>query len=571
MDKHLAFITYETPFAPGGGIAAVMAHLPRAMQSISQIPTFVITPFHYKIKKTADLEREMELIATLNLTFDSAQINVDVKLFYDGISWLFLKPRNLKQQGNRFFSGERHPYDLPMADPDGATYLGRDSLLFGKAAAAALTEICPECNWTVLLQDWEAATFVLSSIQDLSDQKIKTPFLTLHNSYDFGISTELAQNFDLDSFPVNGDTVLEIAIDLVQDPIFTVSEQFAFDFSGEIFQSEIMVPHIVEKLKPRLLGINNGAFIKNQIPEHVFHAGLAGDTPPLVDWKNQQRVEAQKIIEGFTPEDDQLLWGDTRRFIQAELPWFVMAGRDDSRQKGYELACLAVERFLELKGQACFIFFPIPGDEGLQGIQFIQELARKFPENVICFPFLFRDGYFPIMRGANFGMMPSYYEPFGMVNEFFLNGVSCIGRATGGIIQQIIPDQEAATYNSAVSSRSIRWHAKTSKPSGFLFRETDNIESALEDWKAISAAEYDVDEPGSNRLASRKELQLVKEISTEFCNCIMDAVDLYQTHRDDYYRFIINGAQHIIENFSWDIAAKKYLKHIENIRLSNRH
>lgn len=567
MDRHLAFITYETPIAPGGGIAAVMAHLPRAMQSVSQIPTFVITPFHYKIKKTAELEREMDIITTLNLAFGSAHIKVDVMLFNDGISWIFLKPLSLNQPAKRFFSGERHPYDLPPNGPDGVSDLGRDALLFGKAASAALLEICPECRWTVFLQDWEAATFVLSNLQDSQFRKIEIPYLVLHNSYDFGISPELSNNFGLDSLPVTGDTVLDNAIDRVQDPIFTVSEQFALDLSGEIFQYAIMIPHIVDKLKPRLVGINNGPFISSQIPELVFQAAQEGDIFPLADWKDQRRIEARSIIRDFTPGDDKPVWGDTQKFSQAGLPWFVMAGRDDSRQKGYELACLAIESFLQQKGEAGFIFFPIPGDEGLQGIQFIQELAQIFPENVLCFPFLFREGYFPIMQGANFGMMPSYYEPFGMANEYFLNGLSCIGRATGGIIQQIIPDQNAASFNSAVSSRSIRWHNTTSKPSGFLFRENDGIDSALDDWKEIDAAQYKPDQPGKNRLKTRGDLKLVKEISNEFSRCITDAVELYEMHREEYYQFIINGAQYILDNFSWEITAKKYIEFVEDFDL----
>jgi len=78
LDKHIAFITYETPFAPGGGIAAVMAHLPQAIQSISQVPTFVVTPFHFKIEKTSRLEPKMDKISTLEINVKSGQIKVYV-------------------------------------------------------------------------------------------------------------------------------------------------------------------------------------------------------------------------------------------------------------------------------------------------------------------------------------------------------------------------------------------------------------------------------------------------------------------------------------------------------------
>jgi hypothetical protein len=69
-----------------------------------------------------------------------------------------------------------------------------------------------------------------------------------------------------------------------------------------------------------------------------------------------------------------------------------MAGRDDPRQKGYDVAAAAVEDYLTLNQRkpecAQFLFFPIPGDEGLAGLGFLRELADRFPEHVLAFPFI---------------------------------------------------------------------------------------------------------------------------------------------------------------------------------------
>ncbi|MBK5108060.1 MAG: glycogen/starch synthase [Anaerolineales bacterium] len=560
MDKHIAFITFETPYAPGGGIAAVMAHLPQAIQSVSKVPTFVITPFHFKLEKTTRLEPEMHSIATLKINFNSLLIKVDVKIFYDVVSWVFLKPQIHKSLSDPFFAGERHPYDISSVNSDGESNLLRDSLFFGKAASAALTKICRDCTWTVLLQDWEAASCVLYLAQNSPKKSIQPSYLTLHNTYDSGISRTLLAEAGLDKLPYKGNTVIETALPLVQDPVFTVSDQFALDLSDEIFQSKIMIPHIVEQIESRLYGINNGPFINRQIPEEVFQAGLGGDMGPLSEWKKIKRLQAIKIIDEFSPTLDEPIWGDTNKFTHADLPWFVMAGRDDTRQKGFELACLAIDKFLMQDGQACFIFFPIPGDEGLKGIKFIEELTEKYPSRVLCFPFLFREGYFPIMQGASYGLMPSYYEPFGMANEYFLNGLSCIGRATGGIIQQIVPYLDAPSFNLAVSSRSVRWHPPNSNPTGFLFREKDGIKSALHDWKAINAAEYSTNQTGSNRLEEREKLILVNEIINEMSTCINDAVAFFESDREKYFELIINGAQYISEKFSWEMTAQKYIE-----------
>ncbi len=404
---------------------------------------------------------------------------------------------------------------------------------------------------------------MLSFAQSQAHNSIRSSYLTLHNSYDSGINEALLAEVGFNDLPVKGDTVLEITLQLVQDPIFTVSDQFALDLSNEMFQSEIMIPHIVDQLTPRLYGINNGQFIDRQIPEQIFQAGLDGDLTPLSVWKAKKRSQALTIIREFRPSDEEPVWGDNHEFTDANIPWFVMAGRDDSRQKGYEVACLAVDKFLKQKGEACFFFFPIPGDEGLQGIQFIRDLASKYPSRVLCFPFLFSEGYFPIMQGATYGMMPSYYEPFGMANEFFLNGLSCLGRATGGIIQQIVPYRSALSFNAAVSIRSNRWHSAEDSPTGFLFREEDGSESALDDWEGINEADYSIDGIGKNRLEQRIEFDLVKAMSGEMSICINDAVDLYNDHHENYLEFIIDGAAYISNNFSWEKSAQKYIEKIK--------
>jgi glycogen synthase len=504
----------------------------------------------------------MDTITTFDLNFLSKQISVEVKIFPDEVSWIFLKPLATETNSIQFFGGGKHPYDVASEGSKSPSILLRDSLFFGRAAAAALERICPDCRWTVLMQDWEAATCILSFANEAVSEIIKSSYLTLHNSYDSGINPEILADAGLENLPIKGHTVLEKSLQFVQNPIFTVSEQFSLDLSNEIFQSEIMIPHITSQISTRLYGINNGPFIKNQVPESVIQAGRNGNILPLSEWKNKKRTQALEIIRSFTQSTKEPGWGDIAKFKGAELPWFVMAGRDDSRQKGFEVACIAVDKFLEQEDQACFIFFPIPGDEGLEGIQFIQELAVKYPARVLCFPFLFREGYFPIMQGATFGMMPSYYEPFGMANEFFLNGISCLGRATGGIIQQIVPYREARSFSSAVSERSDRWHSGNASPSGFLFREDDGLESALDDWKAINRADYSVGVPSKNRLKARGELGIVNSMSSEMRSCVQDAVHLYQSNREKYFEFIINGISYINKNFSWEISAQKYIDRI---------
>ena len=171
----------------------------------------------------------------------------------------------------------------------------------------------------------------------------------------------------------------------------------------------------------------------------------------------------------------------------------MLAGRDDPRQKGYDVAAAAAAAFLQTPGndtKAQFLFFPIPGDEGREGLLFLRELADAYPANVLVLPFLFREGYVPALQGGAFGVMPSFCEPFGMANEFHLNGAVGVGRATGGLIQQIVPLRSVPSFTASVERRSSRWHAASAAATGLLYREPDDLPDIVEDWRAFNAAGY---------------------------------------------------------------------------------
>jgi glycogen synthase len=561
VENSFAFITYETPYAPGGGIAAVMAHLPEALQVISGIPTYVISPFHWNIPRTLSVESEMKTIAAINIPFDGQIFNVDVLLLNKKVNWIFLKPQEKRITHPVFFSGRRNPYDVTKGNNN---VLLRDSLFFGKAVSMTLPIIDPENPWIILMQDWEAATTCLALCGPSNENKLFYPYLTLHNSYDHGITIDDFEKIGIDPAECPGETVLQCALPIVNDPVFTVSDQFAIDLSTEILQSEIMIPHIVADLKPRLKGANNGIFTELAVPENVLIPGRNGNFIPMSIWKNLNRQNALDAMDQIIPSGEFPIWGDLDKYSRDDAPWFIMAGRDDSRQKGYELACSAISDFLNKNGRARFLFFPIPGDEGLAGIQFIQNLANQYPEFVLAFPFQFKEGYFAVMKGASYGLMPSYYEPFGMANEFYLNGVVCLGRATGGILQQVVPIRNIPSFTSSVNLRAKRWHKPTSPPTGLLFREKDKISNDFEDWSAINLADYKLHPEKPDRLEQRSKLPLFNSMKNELLSCLEDATELFLTNPDQYYRLVIDGISHITSNFSWERTANLYIEQIKD-------
>ncbi len=557
--ERLAFVAYETPYAPCGGIAAVMARLPAHVQTASGLPTGVITPYHHQIEKTTSLR--VSLVGSVTVPFEGSEIAVGIYQYEDQVSWYFLRPDD-----ERFFAGVRHPYDVGVTQEQIATHLLRDALFFGAAVAQALPAIEPEAHWTLMMQDWQTATTALALANQRDDHKL---FLTLHNSYDSGaVGDDQLLRVGINPGYCPGPpgsreaTVLERALLLTERPVFTVSEQFALDLTEDLFQAEVMAPHLQEVLKPRLVGVNNGLFADLAVSDDVVDEAARGNFAPLQDWKAAKREQALQALSELAPSEDRPVWGNLAKFKTDDAPWFVLAGRDDPRQKGYDVAASAIAKFLEQGGKARFLFFPIPGDEGHAGLNFLKKLSQDFPESVLVLPFLFKGGFFATLQGATYGIMPSLYEPFGMANEFYLNGTVGIGRATGGILQQIVPLRAASSFSRAVQVRADHWHTASAQPTGILYRERDGLESAVHDWRGINAAAYDKQGSHPDRVEQREgEFLLFRTMANELRLSIIDGVRVYQEKPALYYRMLVEGIAYIQRSFSWDRAAQECVRY----------
>lgn len=542
---NIAFVSYETPFAPCGGIAAVIGRLPARVKGVSHVETVVITPYHHRLEKMAALKASHE--GSFGVALADRTVVVHIHRYDEHVPYYFLRPDD-----PRFFAGQRHPYDVGAAD------LLRDALFFGAALPRALHVIDPGKRWTLLLQDWEAATAVLAAAESPGRPR---SFVTLHNSYDCGVSNDQLAYFGIRPDCCPGETILQRVLPLTELPVFTVSEQFAHDLTEDVLQTEVLAPQLQLTLKPRLVGIDNGPFVDLALDARTLSEAEEGKFELLAKWKAAQRQSFLAALDKLQPSDDRPVWGSIPQFSRDDVPWFVMAGRDDPRQKGYDVLARAAEVFLQRSDQARFLFFPVPGDEGRAGLGFLRKLAGRFPHSVLVFPFLFREGFLGALRGANFGVMPSLYEPFGMANEFYLNGTVCIGRATGGIIQQIVPLRAGESFGRQVQERADRWHAPGAAPTGFLFHEQDGLASAADDWRGINAAAYSRDGAGLDRVDERLSFALFQSMADELCRAIKDAAAVVREQPQLYYRLLTAGIGHIRRTFSWNRAALDYVRH----------
>jgi glycosyltransferase involved in cell wall biosynthesis len=565
MNKIIVFITYESPWFPAGGIAAVMGQLPSATEAAASLPTVVVTPLHLNSAKIAALK--MQKVEVLQLPYQAGLVPVTVFHYHSGCSWYFLSTDHVPALHGPVFAGTRHPYDVSKE------VLLRDSLLFGAAVVQALPVIArhrkveaASVEWNLLAQDWEAATALLafSSQQEAQGRC----HLTLHNSYDGFASTDDLSLVGIDPDCCPGETILQRTLSIIEPPAFTVSDQFALDFTQELIQCEVMAPHLQADLsRCPVVGVDNGPFKELAVADADLREARIGNFAPLQKWKSGNRQKALSALDAHTPTEREPVWGDKSKFRRDESPWFVMAGRDDPRQKGYDVAAAAVQDYLAMHHNqpdcAQFLFFPIPGDEDRAGLGFLKALATDFPQDVLVFPFIWVAGFTAALQGAAYGLMPSLYEPFGMANEFYLAG-GCvgIGRATGGNLEQIVPLRATSAFSRAVQARADRYHGLSAHPTGILFREKDDIATARSDWQAINNALYDRTGGSPSRLKQRRSFAVFQELAHELRIAVEDGIRVYRREPELYYRMLAEGVAHIQRTFSWQRAGQEYARKV---------
>lgn len=572
---------WESPFARSGGIGAVLDHLPAALRRRTRSRTVVFVPYHFRMPATVALRAER--LGEVDVPLEGRPVSVRVLRHTDraGVEWVLLEPLDAAlhaSEDGRLFAGRPHPYLVR----DHAT-LVRDALFFGAAVVRSLEVVAgPDAGWRLSLHDWEAATTVLAAASyGLRRARF---LLTLHNSYDSGaVPPERLQGCGISPASCPGPpgatsaSVLERALPLVLPPVTTVSSQFATELLDEDLH-RISAGHLAPALRGRLVGVPNGPFV-TEVPAAVQEVlsrddGGAG----LRAWKHGRRQAfLEKLREfdfssedfpsdGASPReraDHSPAWGDVGSFGEGQdeaTAWFVLGGRDDSRQRGHDVAAAAVDALVSAGSDARFLFLVIPGDEGLEGLRFLHALARRHPRQVLVLPFPFREGFLHSVQGAAMGVFPSLYEPYGGVGEFLANGTLPLARATGGILEQVAPWRACAAFGDAVSRRSSRWFGGGSTPGGILYREPDGEHT--EDWRAIDRGEVGAGGPGPgpDRLTERLRLSLVREMADELRVALEEATRLWRDEGELYRRMLVSGLDHQRLTFSWDRAAQEYIR-----------
>jgi len=203
-----------------------------------------------------------------------------------------------------------------------------------------------------------------------------------------------------------------------------------------------------------------------------------------------------------------------------DIPIITMSGRLDSLQKGYFVLLRAIEKFPRDKIKVILTPLPVKKSD----LDYFYEIVGKCEGNVTVFPFRMEKGYREIQTGSTFGIMPSIFEPFGAAIEYMASGTINIGRATGGLVDQI------------------------DSSCGFLFKE-DAVFHTVRNVKAFVET--------GHMIQARKTNPWMLSMADNLYAVLGKAIDLYQNRPDKYYQLIINGFKKA-RKFSWVSNAKKY-------------
>jgi glycogen synthase len=567
--RTIGFVTFETEFAKSGGLGAVMGILPKEM-SRRENRCFIIAPFFKNITSPDKLKGGGKIASysrDQSFEFSTGQSNYTVNIVHligqDGFDTFLLASEG-------FFTAPSDPYVNP-ADPSKPVNslnpvrpekLVEDALFFYAAVPKALIALGKTANLLLHLQDWEAAC-VAQAIKNEKAFDSVACILTLHNPYDRylgkGTASGLISEF-VGYLGLDYDNVLAQMIPLVDGPLSTVSQNFADELLASPLHHKVFAAHLQTLLERKgLIGVDNGVFGKMGFPFSADAERQAeqGNFDLIRKEKWARREEVGSVLEEYQrklAEGTQESWGAELVLSDPKLPIFLILGRDDPRQKGFDVVAAAVRMIP--KGRARYIFTPVPGDEGMDGLSFLKKLAEERPGEIKVWPFRLGFELFnALQHGSSFMVMCSLYEPFGAATEAYLAGMPVVARATGGLVQQVAP------YPSASLSRHGRqlvalFHDRNSDPSGFLFREPLVVNDE-EGWKKIVECGYWQKTPKGDRVDDRKGVALFDAMAQRAAWAFQDAIDLYTSDQTGYAKMIYSGYK-MLGRFSWERAVREY-------------
>ena len=539
--KNVAFCSFENRFARAGGLAAVTMNILPYLKEVNNIESvFLLTPYYPELMSRSKL-RSTGISYTVN--FNRKSINVEIYKY----TWRYKSPVRgslteyyLKADGFFEVKGRsRDPYIYNEHDSEAnATALSENALFFSLAVPHAMKALGIRKDIVFHLHEWQTALISLTAKEAMLNGTLDScgTLQTIHNSFDSPVSWRLltgilarSRKQKLAEFPGEDLTAYQIGLGLVDAPITTVSTNFADEFTTDVLMTEHFAPHLQSIFrKSGVYGINNGTFVRFSDKYPKMEAHTIDEVHAI---KLKRRKSLLRIMSRYKPEErfgELTYQGGSITKLPDNIPILVMSGRLDPLQKGYDIFLRAIERFRE--DEIKVILTPMPVD--YSDLDYFYEIACKCKGNVTVFPIKMHRGYQELQEGATFGVMPSIYEPFGAAVEYMASGTVNIGRATGGLVDQI------------------------SRDCGFLYRE-DAVFYTLENITAFI---------GSDDIVQlRKMNPWAESMADNLHEVLKKAINVYANHPDKYYNMVLKGFEQA-GDFSWGVNARKYYQAYDVIR-----
>jgi glycosyltransferase involved in cell wall biosynthesis len=292
-------------------------------------------------------------------------------------------------------------------------------------------------------------------------------------------------------------------------------------------------PHLQDIFRMQtVVGIDNPLFgeAKPAFSERAIAQARAGNSAPILSEKRSLRT---RMLHALAEYRDERMFGTLDGGqgkpldrLPEEIPLFMMFGRLDPGQKGFDLLARAIEAVP--RGAARFVLTPIDSGAVTPWLEDVRALAHARAGDVAVYPFRMRTGYAETQAGASFAVMPSLYEPFGAATEAYLRGTPVVARATGGLTSQVADyrrDRDRAT--------------------GILFRERLPLTPG---WPSLLQAATPVE---------RVALPLYGFLVESLADALEEAIELWRSKPGDYGRMLAN-LHSKAASFSRERAAKAY-------------
>ncbi len=526
----IVYCVYENPFAKSGGIFAVADNYGAALQQAG-VKSLILSPLHSKLR-TAPQAADVRPIGECWVAFDGASIGVEIfEHVRNGVRWILLRADGFFEADGG--AGRSDPY----VDSDPAGLL-RDSLFMSAAVPEALAAMGERENLIVHVQDWELAATALTVKLALLEGRLESAavVLTSHNPYDHALPAESLQwiaNRQYRRTPQPG-SMYQCMMPLTDGPVTTVSRNFAKELTSDPLQTQYFADHLQQIFRQQgIVGVDNGLFGKPEqaYSDQALRAMATGDPAAILAEKRAKRKRMLQELEAYT--DARILGrlhgsdGGPLSQLADDVPVFMMFGRMDPGQKGFDVLTRAIERLP--RGWGRFILTPIVAGGQTSFADDLKRLAAARPGEVVVYPFRMERGYAEAMGGSTYAVMPSLYEPFGGTTEPYLAGTPVVARATGGLVQQV----------SDIDSDS-------SGATGLLFREP--VEGTGQQWRTVQTAPTP-----EARLAVPFYASMVEAL----VRTLVRAGEIYQSDPATYGAML----SHLFERaqlFSWRRAVAEY-------------